>query len=70
MSTRKNNKNKTPKSTDNGGRIKGLLELIALVSMSYLVYMVMLGTEGIEPKIMALPTAAFVVWRLTVRFTK
>jgi len=50
--------------------VLGLLELFVALSVSYLIVMVVLGTDTLEPKIMAVPATLWVGYILIKKFTK
>lgn len=73
------NKEKTVKQSNNKGRtrtqkagsdIMGLFMLLVVLSGMYATYIVVAGTEGIEPKIMVTPLALWLALKLVNQFVK
>lgn len=50
--------------------IIGVLQLFTVISIGYMSYIVILGTEGLAPKIMTVPAIAWAATVLVKRFTK
>lgn len=63
-------KNKEPKAPKDFNKVKGVLQLFVLTSISYSTYIVFLGTTGIAPKVMLAPQAIFGVILAIHKFTK
>lgn len=52
------------------GDIMNLTMLLVVISGVYAVYVVVAGTQGIEPKIMVAPLAGWLALKLIHQFTK
>jgi hypothetical protein len=63
-------KTKEPKAPKDFSKVVGVLELFVVVSISYMTYVVVLGTDGYIPKALTLPAAVWVATQLVKRFTK
>ena len=63
-------KNKEPKAPRDFNKVKGVLQLFVLASISYSTYIVFLGTNGPAPKVMLVPQALFAVVLAFQKFTK
>jgi len=50
--------------------IFGILALFVVASVSYTTYMVVMGAQGITPKIMVIPQALFAAWIAVYKFSK
>lgn len=50
--------------------IYGILELFVVVSIGYMGYLTVLGTDGIAPKVMTVPALLFGAVVLVRKFTK
>jgi isoprenylcysteine carboxyl methyltransferase (ICMT) family protein YpbQ len=59
-------KNKTNKNTE----LVGILLVFVFVSILYSTYVVYMGTQGWEPKVMLLPQAGAAAYLLFYKFTK
>lgn len=51
-------------------KLTGMLELFVVASASYMAYIVILGTEGLTPKVLTAPALIWVVVKLVQKFMK
>lgn len=58
------------KSAQTGNYLVKLFMLLVVISASYSVYLITVGTEGIVAKVMVAPLAAWVALQLIQKFTK
>lgn len=58
------------KQPRNWNGIMGVLQLFVVASISYSSYIVIMGTDGLVPKLLVAPQIAWAVIILVIRFTK
>lgn len=69
MKQNKTNQETPKKSKSYKLKTVGIMQLFVIVSIAYMAYVVILGTDGIVPKVMCAPALIWATLILVLRFT-